>query len=85
MRQVCEYCRTLVEPLRDNCKNCGAPVPKFYPEYNTYGSPHFAHLGLENAGWRPGLDSGQAVWSQETAAICGKLQHSKHVYKRGFR
>lgn len=87
MKQICEYCRTHVDPLREDCKNCGAPVPKFHPEYNTYGSPYFAQ-DINLLALAPGkhmiLPSGQAVWSQEIASICGNLQHSKYVCKQGF-
>ena len=42
MHQICEYCRSRVDRDRDECKNCGAPVPKLHPEYNMHGSPYFA-------------------------------------------
>ena len=41
MKQICEYCRTHVGYLRENCVNCGAPVPDYGAAYNIFGSPHF--------------------------------------------
>lgn len=81
MKQICEYCRSRVERGRDDCKNCGAPVPQFPPEYNAYGSPSFVQDEALLLALSPGkhmiLPSGQSVWTgrswlDELNARCGR-------------
>lgn len=66
MTQICEYCRSHVGYGRYECKNCGATVRQFRPEYNTYNSPYFVHddgLGNGNVAASSFLDP-TGYWAQ---------------------
>lgn len=42
--QICEYCKSRVDLGREDCNNCGAPVPKFHPLTNVYRHPSFIEV-----------------------------------------